>query len=834
MDLRSGNKNKKSKRHGGFRLPLKAFSLAETLLVLFIISLVTLSMMPIFTKRKSSFEAAFAAATDGYPLGSVVAYTGTAPPTGWLKCDGATYNNTDAPDLAKLLAPDDKSVFYIDSGHFKVPDLTGRVPVGLDGGKSVITSGGASALFKIGGEETHVLTTSEIPAHTHTTDSQGTHTHTTDVQGNHNHGYPNSWLSGLSYGLSATGSGGVDWAWMSGAGAHSHTALAAGAHTHSVLANVGGGGAHNNMPPYITMNYIIKYKYVPPPSSGGGTGSSSSGDLHVTGNLIVDGTSSLVGNVTDGGTTTLTGKTTVNDVNSGKLIMDGNHNVGLGGGISLTSDHGTAIGDSASANFASSTALGSGATATAANQIMLGTANEKTDTLNEIRVRQIGPSGYGQFRAVAGNYGSFIRNDGTSTFFLLTASGDQYGSWNSLRPFSFNDSTGVVTMSNGVWVQGGLTSIGTGNFSTIIGSGAAAGGTNSVAIGVNASAPATGVSDQVAIGTAANSSMTSAVAIGSSASVSQTARAAGYNPYSATGVGFYNSSALSGIAIGPHAYANAGVFADEYDEGMFNYYNSSCIAIGDSASAVGYWNLAIGDNARTGPGTFWAVSVGPNSYSSTESCALGPGSYSASAGTAVGLQAYASGNSSTAVGFGAVASGIGSTAIGAGASTSTANQVMIGSISNTSVKYYGALGQMSDRRLKNVKGKFVGGLNEIRKIQPYNYAYKKTPNSPRVGIIAQDLKKILPGAVTKEGDGYFSAREEDMFYSMINSIKELDKMVQGLIKDVKSLVAHVKQIDDKIVALFKEDQLTNKKIKSLESENKKLEARLKKLEKAKR
>ena len=51
---------------------------------------------------------------------------------------------------------------------------------------------------------------------------------------------------------------------------------------------------------------------------------------------------------------------------------------------------------------------------------------------------------YGQFRAVSGNYGFFIRNDGSNTYFLLTASGSQYGIWNSLRPLYINDSTGAV------------------------------------------------------------------------------------------------------------------------------------------------------------------------------------------------------------------------------------------------------------------------------------------------------------------------------------------------------------------------------------------------------
>jgi hypothetical protein len=63
-------------------------------------------------------------------------------------------------------------------------------------------------------------------------------------------------------------------------------------------------------------------------------------------------------------------------------------------------------------------------------------------------------TGAGQARMVTGNYGVIFRNDGSSMYMLVTASGDQYGSWNSLRPFAFNVATGLVTMSNGVSITG--------------------------------------------------------------------------------------------------------------------------------------------------------------------------------------------------------------------------------------------------------------------------------------------------------------------------------------------------------------------------------------------
>lgn len=60
-------------------------------------------------------------------------------------------------------------------------------------------------------------------------------------------------------------------------------------------------------------------------------------------------------------------------------------------------------------------------------------------------------------RIVYGNYGFFIRNDGPMTYFLLTNSADQYGSWSSLRPLIINNATGAVSIGNGLTVSGTLT-----------------------------------------------------------------------------------------------------------------------------------------------------------------------------------------------------------------------------------------------------------------------------------------------------------------------------------------------------------------------------------------
>ena len=61
-------------------------------------------------------------------------------------------------------------------------------------------------------------------------------------------------------------------------------------------------------------------------------------------------------------------------------------------------------------------------------------------------------------RIAYGNYGFFIRNDGGSTYLMLTASGDKFGTWNGLRPLTINNANGGVSMGHGLRVTGDIAS----------------------------------------------------------------------------------------------------------------------------------------------------------------------------------------------------------------------------------------------------------------------------------------------------------------------------------------------------------------------------------------
>lgn len=166
-----------------------------------------------------------AGAAGAVPPGTVTAFAGSTAPSGWLLCDGQSYSISTYRDLYNAIG-----TTYGGYGQsFQVPDLRGRFPVGKD-------TGTFAALGGKGGEEKHTLTVSEMPAHQHSMNE--TVYMDTQVRG------------GTQIFLNDNTSGGR---WLS---TKRHDRLeindiASGA--------TGGNQAHNNLPPYISLNFIIKY-----------------------------------------------------------------------------------------------------------------------------------------------------------------------------------------------------------------------------------------------------------------------------------------------------------------------------------------------------------------------------------------------------------------------------------------------------------------------------------------------------------------------------------------------------------------------------------------------
>ena len=116
-------------------------------------------------------------------------------------------------------------------------------------------------------------------------------------------------------------------------------------------------------------------------------------------------------------------------------------------------------------------------------------------------------------------------------------------------------------------------------------------------------------------------------------------------------------------------------------------------------------------------------------------------------------------------------------------------------------------------------------MDEIKKLELFNYTFKKDKDkTPRVGVMAQDLQKIFPDAVVTGDDGFLRIRMEDMFYAVVNAVKELDVKLTALTEQVKTLVADVAQLKNK-------DAEYDKTIATLVEQNQKQQEIITKLEK---
>lgn len=136
-------------------------------------------------------------------VGEIRPFVFSLLPPGWLALDGTAIDEDDYPALAARVPSS-----WLSGGNINLPDMTGRGLVGEGSGYS---------LGDAGGEEEHTLTTAEIPAHTH---SYEVSVLTADIVGE----LPSPALDALA--PATTGS-------------------------------TGGGGAHNNMPPYLVITWGI-------------------------------------------------------------------------------------------------------------------------------------------------------------------------------------------------------------------------------------------------------------------------------------------------------------------------------------------------------------------------------------------------------------------------------------------------------------------------------------------------------------------------------------------------------------------------------------------------
>jgi microcystin-dependent protein len=252
------------------------------------------------------------------PVGTVAMWAGANAPANWLFCNGGVYNNTSIPLLAPILANQfNAGTSAVAGTSSAVPNFNQHFPWGTTGAQVGQTGGEINHTLAVSEMPSHAHGVSD-PTHTHGMNDPG-HAHSISDPG-HNHGFNdpqhihgmndpghghglsdpghahgyqqwgngslpvyaqatyyqgnnNATTGGSGVGLGVYGSGtgtylsyGVTRCYNSAAGtgigiygAGTGVYLSYGGTGVSVQAN-GGSGAHNNMPPWLGINFIVKYQ----------------------------------------------------------------------------------------------------------------------------------------------------------------------------------------------------------------------------------------------------------------------------------------------------------------------------------------------------------------------------------------------------------------------------------------------------------------------------------------------------------------------------------------------------------------------------------------------
>jgi microcystin-dependent protein len=172
-------------------------------------------------------------------MGEIKIISWNFAPKGWAFCNGAQLPINQNQALFSLLG-----TMYGGNGQttFALPNFQGRVPMHV---------GSGFIQGQVGGQTSHTLTLSELPSHLHTVGVDST----TDPKTNTGVATTNS-VFGQSVGTPATGASFVMNMYGSG--------NPGGALAPQVIGATGGSQAHENMQPYLVLNFVIALQGVFP------------------------------------------------------------------------------------------------------------------------------------------------------------------------------------------------------------------------------------------------------------------------------------------------------------------------------------------------------------------------------------------------------------------------------------------------------------------------------------------------------------------------------------------------------------------------------------------
>ena len=211
------------------------------------------------------------------PVGTIQTYISAASndiPQGWLSCDGGRFKGGDYPELAQLLLSKYGPIYpgqtataasvpqnaYNANYWYTLPDMRGRIALGVGTGTDTSGTTQAFNLGAKGGKYSHTLIIGEMPSHSHTMDASGVHRHDFNLNDENNYSDIIAFgRSDINRGLTNDGTGYANDGNKISGNDKVVNIVPSGSHTHTIN-SIGGGAAHPIMQPYLVTHFIIKAK----------------------------------------------------------------------------------------------------------------------------------------------------------------------------------------------------------------------------------------------------------------------------------------------------------------------------------------------------------------------------------------------------------------------------------------------------------------------------------------------------------------------------------------------------------------------------------------------
>ena len=183
-----------------------------------------------YEATKYDFDGANLTGIEGIPTATIVPWSTSSVPTGFLECNGAAVSRSTYSALFSAIG----TTYGAGDGAstFNVPDLQDNVAMGKSGTKALASTGGANTVAStgnVGGSTANAtLSTAQLSSHNHL-------------------------IAGQPFG----GMGQVAFQGAMGGGQYTGNRGDGGGHSHNMSANFT-GDATSVLQPYLTVIYVIK------------------------------------------------------------------------------------------------------------------------------------------------------------------------------------------------------------------------------------------------------------------------------------------------------------------------------------------------------------------------------------------------------------------------------------------------------------------------------------------------------------------------------------------------------------------------------------------------